>query len=363
MLSLNRDDYNMWILMGDFNLIRSPENRNRGGGDNNIMLLFNSIIQHLDLEEIPLKGRAFSWSNMQLDPLLEKLDWIFTSSEWTSTYPDTMAIPLAKLSSDHIPIQVKIGNAITRANIFRFEEFWLDIDGFGELVASNWLNKGLYRNLAQDIVARFKNLRQAIKKWSRNLSQLNKIITNCCYVTAVFDGLEDQRPLSIIENNFRAALKKHTLNLLEAQRKYWRKRANIRWAKLGDENTKFFHAVATRNYRHNYITSLMDEDGRIITKHHQKAAILWKAFKQRLGTTSSTNMMFDLNDLIPHNDLSSMDIPFTNEEIDDVIKHMPNDKVPGPDGFNGRFIKKYWHIIKGQFYVLCRKFYDNEVDI
>jgi hypothetical protein len=67
-------------IYGGFNLIRSPENRNRGGGDNNNMLLFNSIIQHLDLEEIPLKGRAFSWSNMQLDPLLEKLDWIFTSS-------------------------------------------------------------------------------------------------------------------------------------------------------------------------------------------------------------------------------------------------------------------------------------------
>jgi hypothetical protein len=35
----------------------------------------------------------------------------------------------------------------------------------------------------------------------------------------MLDGLEDQRPLSIIERNFRAALKKHTLNLLEAKRK------------------------------------------------------------------------------------------------------------------------------------------------
>jgi hypothetical protein len=50
-------------------------------------------------------------------------------------------------------------------------------------------------------------------------------------------------------------------------------------------------------------------------------------------------MMFDLNDLIPHNDLSSLEDPFTNDEIDEVIKHMPNDKVPGPDRFNGKFIK------------------------
>lgn len=49
---------------------------------------------------------------MQIDPLLEKLDCIFTSAEWTTKYPDTMAIPLAKLSSDHIPIHIKIGNSI-----------------------------------------------------------------------------------------------------------------------------------------------------------------------------------------------------------------------------------------------------------
>jgi hypothetical protein len=38
------------------------------------MLLFNRIISQLDLVEIPLKGRAFTWSNMQDNPLLEKLD-------------------------------------------------------------------------------------------------------------------------------------------------------------------------------------------------------------------------------------------------------------------------------------------------
>jgi hypothetical protein len=46
------------------------------------------------------------------------------------------------------------------------------------------------------------------------------VINNCCYVTAVLDGLEDQRALSVIERNFRNSLKKHTLNLLEAKRKY-----------------------------------------------------------------------------------------------------------------------------------------------
>uniref|UniRef100_A0A453J5A8 Uncharacterized protein n=1 Tax=Aegilops tauschii subsp. strangulata TaxID=200361 RepID=A0A453J5A8_AEGTS len=41
---------------------------------------FNNIIINLDLVEIPLKGRSFTWSNKQDQPLLEKLDWVFTSS-------------------------------------------------------------------------------------------------------------------------------------------------------------------------------------------------------------------------------------------------------------------------------------------
>lgn len=43
-----------WVIMGDFNLYRYPENRNRDGADSNEMFLFNSTISHLGLTDIPL---------------------------------------------------------------------------------------------------------------------------------------------------------------------------------------------------------------------------------------------------------------------------------------------------------------------
>jgi exonuclease III len=49
-----------WILVGDFNLIRFPNDRNRGGGNVDDMLLFNDLIQHLDLAKINFHGRRFS---------------------------------------------------------------------------------------------------------------------------------------------------------------------------------------------------------------------------------------------------------------------------------------------------------------
>ena len=112
--SLNSAPMDHWMLLGDFGLIRSLDNRNRPGGNINNMLRFNSIIQHLDLEEIPLKG----WSNMQDSPLLEKLDWIFTSSEWISSCPNTYATSMSNITSNHVPIMITVGTDIPKAPIF-----------------------------------------------------------------------------------------------------------------------------------------------------------------------------------------------------------------------------------------------------
>jgi hypothetical protein len=76
--------------VGDFNLIRGPENMNKSGGDVSFMLLFNEAISAQGWAEIPLQGRKFTWSNKQQSPLLERLDWFFSSCSWTLNYPNTL---------------------------------------------------------------------------------------------------------------------------------------------------------------------------------------------------------------------------------------------------------------------------------
>jgi hypothetical protein len=39
---LNSSDMHLWMIMGDFNLIRGPENRSRTGGDNNNIVVVSS---------------------------------------------------------------------------------------------------------------------------------------------------------------------------------------------------------------------------------------------------------------------------------------------------------------------------------
>lgn len=44
-----------WLVVGDFNLMRKPEDRNKEGGDLNEMFMFNEAISMLGLNEIILQ--------------------------------------------------------------------------------------------------------------------------------------------------------------------------------------------------------------------------------------------------------------------------------------------------------------------
>ena len=56
-------------------------------------------------------------------------------------------------------------------------------------------------------------------------------------------------------------------------------------------------------------------------------------------------------------------LPFSKEEIDAVVKEMPDDRAPGPDRFHGCFLKSCWPIIKEDFYKMCQDFHEGNLDI
>jgi hypothetical protein len=110
---------------------------------------------------------------------------------------------------------------------------------------------------------------------------------------------------------------------------------------FGDQNTKFFHTNATVRHNENSIMSLKGADGLEKFSHEDKANILWDAYKDKLGTKKFTHMYFGLNSLLNRVDnLDDLALPFSNEEIDDVIKGLPIGKSPGRDGFNTDIMKK-----------------------
>jgi hypothetical protein len=90
-------------------------------------------------------------------------------------------------------------------------------------------------------------------------------------------------------------------------------RAKIRWATLADENTKYFHTIATKSYRRNLITYIKSSDGAMVYNHDHKAAIIWESYKERLGVSENATMNINLEEIILPVELAHLDAPFTIE--------------------------------------------------
>nr|CAD39801.2 OSJNBa0071G03.15 [Oryza sativa Japonica Group]CAD40206.2 OSJNBa0019J05.4 [Oryza sativa Japonica Group] len=353
-----------WLFLGDFNFYRSTYDRNKVGADMNDIFIFNEIISSLGLLEIPLKGRRFTWSNMQQNPLLERLDWVFTSASWTLTFPNTTVIPLTRNISDHVPCVVKIDTKIPKSPIFRFENFWVEAEGFFDVVQQVWLLDPGFDDPAKCISFKLKIMRKKLKLWSKNLSRIMLLLNNCNKVIDFLALLEEDRSLSLFEWNFREVVKHQILKLLEYKKIYWKKRCTNRWMLLGEEHTKFFQSIATERYRMNIVSQVSNQSGQIVYLHDQKANLFYHSFKNRMGISCSPTMDFNLTELfVPRTDLECLIDMFYTQEIDNLISIIPADKARGPDGFNGFFMKKCWHIIAQDFYRLVAHFHAESTDL
>jgi hypothetical protein len=149
---------------------------------------------------------------------------------------------------------------------------------------------------------------------------------------------------------FRNMLKKHSLALSSISRTVARLKSWIGWLKEGDANTSLFHAQTRFRKKKNFIAVIHSEDGQIWTAHEGKAATFFNFYQGLLRTAEVRDVTVDLDALgMPSFDLVALDAPVSEEEVWDIIKALPSDKSPGPDGFTGRFYKSCWSVIMADF--------------
>ena len=115
---------------------------------------------------------------------------------------------------------------------------------------------------------------------------------------------------------------------------------------MGEENSKFFQAMATERYRKNSIASLQLSDGTVSSDHGEIAKEFLVAFKGRMGTVRPILLGNEILSLIPRvQGLEVLTQTFQLQEIEKVIKEMPIDKAPGPDGMPAVVFRKYCHLM------------------
>jgi exonuclease III len=181
-----------WLLVGDFNLIRRPTDRNRTGGNVQEMLGFNNAISNLRLQELNLIGSKFTWTNKQASPLLERLDWFFGSVSWFTNYLGTVVKTLSRDTSDHTPCIIEISSDIPKARVFRFGNYWLLHNDFMEVMNHGWNVPTAIEDKAKKLGAKLKNLRRVLRAWHSQLSNLAATIENNKLMLFLLDNMELQ---------------------------------------------------------------------------------------------------------------------------------------------------------------------------
>jgi hypothetical protein len=122
----------MWqgptLVGGDFNLIRSQKEKNKGPMNFQMTNSFNNFIKCWGLLEIKDPSRTFTWSNNQVELVVEVLDTTMVNVEWDSKYPLANSKIMPRETSDHNPIRISFGERSNKQkHVFRFGKWWLEI--------------------------------------------------------------------------------------------------------------------------------------------------------------------------------------------------------------------------------------------
>jgi exonuclease III len=127
-----------WLLIGDFNLIYKEQDKSNGRLNRHLMNRFRRTLNYMEVKELELMGKKFTWSNNQAEPTLARIDRAFCTPAWEDIYANPILQPLSSSISDHCPLLLMHLCPPATRPIFRFESFWTQIPDFQECVQEAW---------------------------------------------------------------------------------------------------------------------------------------------------------------------------------------------------------------------------------
>jgi hypothetical protein len=305
-----------WMLLGDFNLILFASEKNNTNLDRGMMSRFRSFVHTLELKDLYMHGRKYTWSNERDPPTLTRIDRILVSIDWDLDHPDALLQALPSSLSDHVPLHLPFSASLRPKRRFKFELACMKVEGFDEAMAAAWVCDQRITDPFKRLDALFNNVAEYLRAWGqRKMSNMKLQLAIANTIIYRLDLAQDSRHLSPGEIWLRRTLKLVVLGLSSLERTMARQRSRMRWLREGDANSKLFHTVANGRRTKNFIASIKVGE-EIVTAQERKVEAFYEAYVQLLGTVQNREHTLDLEALnIQQHDLQELEAIFTEREV------------------------------------------------
>ena len=127
------------------------------------------MIGELGLRDFPLVGGPLTWIGGLNSQAASRLDRFLILDQWEYHFSAITQSALPHLDSDHNPIVLEAGGFSSGKNPFRFENMWLKIDGFKDLVRSWWNGYFVEGYSSHCIAEKLKALKKDLKIWNKEV--------------------------------------------------------------------------------------------------------------------------------------------------------------------------------------------------
>lgn len=353
---LNQQTSLPWLCMGDFNEILFSHEKKGGAPRSQAQMdKFRWAIEECGLRDLGFSGDKFTWRNNSWDSrkfVKERLDRALGSRSWCKRFPAYKIVNGDQRHSDHRPLLVMLGgkNRSVRpcdgVNYFRFEAKWLQEEGCEHIVNEAWNKSDV--ETGGCLMDGLKKVASSLKEWDSNvLGDLQKRIK------------EKKRELEIIRRSdinpstvAREHVTKEKLRRLEDQLDtFWKQRAHVKWLRLGDRNTSFFHAFASERKKRNKIEQLQKEDGSWVQNREQLKEHVADYFFNLFSSTAGHDIEEVLRAVPAKVDMNmneALCAHYSSEEIKAALDNIGDLKAPGLDGMPAIFYKRFWGTVGDQ---------------
>jgi exonuclease III len=333
-----------WLLIGDFNMILQAADKSNPNLNRRLMGAFREVVRDLELKELNLRGRKFTWTN---DRTQSRIDRAFCTTSWDLMMPNVFLQAMSSRVSDHCPLLVA-GNAIVqRYNGFRFESFWPKLPGFHEIVAAVWAKPVRAFNPFLCLHIKLRRTSKALRSWARGLIGNNRLLLRAAtQLIGILDVVQDHRQLGDHEIRLKRDLKARLLGMTAVEKLRAKQRSRLNAICAEEANSKLFYIQANGRRRKNAIHSLQTANG-LCYSHEGKAQEIFNHFSKHFGRPIQRDITLNWEEVaLPRMDRIHLEDEFSEDEVSIIIKDLARDKAPGADGFIGVFFKTSWNLIK-----------------